>query len=563
MARGTISQQVIITDEDADNADAGYYAPIPVSYAGSAPSESVYVFRIGSNGGVYRYYRDLTITNNAPYPLRNHPICIDLGNLTAAGLVGDPTNPAATPSAKYWETSHTDHNIKDIRVQTYWGDNMQFFIRDSGNHSGTWHQSVKLWVMFNLLEVGETTTVRVLHGNLNALAADIYPEQSSVRAMFNMYDSDNTTWIYSDFMPLWNFPQTSMYQWSAYIPPHNNITWIGFPHPAFDNLTGGVNVACAGARTQFYAPAQGAGGLQISFPIGVSQITSTVRISTTDKTPFLIRWQRRNGEWIDSNYGEPGYYTDAGSVANATLTAQANAGATTLFISPGSVAFTTSVNILVKLDDHSVHRSAITAVGGSTITLTTAIPLGRYAPNGTRVTAYKTLTSQTKSFSSADYPLTIAAVLRGDHPEYNSGDWYFGGLEAVNVTFSSTEKPTVTAWASATEVDLFTLTKYQLSGVFGNSGTGEFLYINTITHNINDIVVLDCPNREVWYYAWNSTLNKWDAPINIIESITFLAVRYYWIHLDPFAANDLTFIHDANSNFRNLDVFMVYPIIYY
>ncbi len=544
--------------------DQREYIPMPLEYSGTAPGEPNIIFQIGGRSGVYAYYRTIEITNNAPYALRNYPICIDLGDITAS--VGTKFHELGT------NTLGVDtHSIRDIRVESEGGARKFIFIRDSGMRGGTWHQSVKVWTFLESLEPGQTKRLRVLYGNPQAPGADIYPELSTVKAMFNMYNSTNGWWQYTDFMPTWNLPQTRAFQWTPYIPPRYNIAWIAHRHAHFDDLTGAANVNVAGARASLYGPAMGATGAQLQTPVGIAQVDYTYRISTNAKTPFMLRWQRRNLEWVDPTPTESTYHANGTSTMRAQLTANANAGDLIITLdrvvgnNPTVEYFDVNQGIVLNFSDGTTQRFTVSTVNSITkqITMTTAVPVGKTALAGTYVQA-STSGSVTKTFNAAaaDFPQVIAFVLRGDHPEMTTGDWYFGGAETVEITFDTTEQPTVTAWGSATEVDL-NGTKFQLRGRFGNPATGEYLHVNTITHNLRDRVIVDCVNRWCWYQKWDPVLEEYEALVDIFDALSFEAVRYYWIHLEPDAANMLEFQHSDDSNFRDTDLYVEFNQRFY
>lgn len=71
--------------------------------------------------------------------------------------------------------------------------------------------------------------------------------------------------------------------------------------------------------------------------------------------------------------------------AGTTLTAQANAGATALTVA-SIVGFSDTDRVGITLDDGSQHKTTVSgAPAGTTITITDAIPVGRFAANGAAV----------------------------------------------------------------------------------------------------------------------------------------------------------------------------------
>ena len=540
--------------------ESGQYLPINLTYTGSAPSEPYIIFTIGGRGGVYQYYREISITNNSPNAWHDQPICFDLGDLRAAVTAG-----------KFHEIGANSlgvdtHSLKDIRIESQGGARKQFWIRDSGMRGGTWHQSVKLWTVIHGLAPGETKILRILYGNPNAPAEEIYPEQGQNKCMFTMYDSNNDAWTWSDFAPAWNQPQTRLMQWYPYIPERRNIAWIAHRHDGFDNLTGEANINVAGAKCTMYAPGAGATGMQISLATGVESITYTGRVSTNAKAPLVMRWQHRNLEWEDPYEL---VYSDSTSTARTRLTSVAPAGATVLGVESTTIRsgieyFHVDQELLVRFTDGTAQRFDITAVTPTTISISPAIPAGKSAASGSFVQAVVS-NGFTKNFNTTtkDYPLVIAFAMRVDQPTLTLGDWYFGGAEVVTITFADNEKPTVTAWASAAEVDI-TVGKFQLKGKFGNPATDEWLGINYITHNIFDRVIVDCQTHFVWYEEWDPVAHAYKPLVDIYEALRRVGtVRWYWLHLEPARLNQLLFIHDPDSNFRSTDVYIEYQTLFY
>lgn len=553
--------------------DVGQYLPIPLDYTGSAPAEPVITFQIGARGGIYQYYRDIVITNNSPNAWHNRPICFDLGDIRSG--VGTKFHELGANTL-----GMDTHMIRDIRIESPGGARKQFFVRDSGMRGGTWHQSVKLWTVIYSLAPGASKILRVLYGNPNAPGAEIYPEQSQLKCMFHMYNSDNAQWQYQDFAPAWDQPQTRLNQWTPYIPQRWNIAWIAFRHDGFDNLTGEANINCAGARATMYAPASGATGMQLFLDTGVASVDYTYRISTNGKVPLVPRWQHRNLQWEDQT--DPFYiHADGTSTMRALTVGVTFAGASILNVDrtvarPGIEYFHTAQEVIVRFSDGTAQRFGLTAVNDTLLqlTLSTPIPVGKAVAAGAPVQAVvsdsRTLTFNT---TTPDYPLVLAFVLRVDQPTLTIGDWYFGGVEAVTIHFATAEQPSVTAWASATEVDIVNQ-HYHLRGRFGNPGVGaldpstglpvgEYLRINYITNTIFDRVIVDCAARQVWYQPWSSVKGGYGPLVNIQEALQRETVRYYWVHLEPGAANQLVFIHDSDSNFRDSDVYLDYPTLFY
>lgn len=526
------------------------------SYPGTAPSEPTFTFEIGAHGGVYRYYRDITVTNNAPFPLVYYPICIDLGDIRAS--VG----------TKFHEVSGFDRRIVDIRVETQHGTRKVIFIRDSGDSNpgpgGTWHQDVKVWTVLYNLQPGESKVLRVLYGNSLAPVGELTETaNATIKSMFNMWNSTNALHQYVDFMPIYTTPQTRARQWQVYLPGSNDISWIGYAHPHFDVGSTG-NVPCAGGKVVYYASgASGAAGLQLNCPVPPSSINFTWRVSTNAKDPFVLRSVRGDGRIVD-DWTYPNATHNLAKSAITTLVNDVAGGDTLCRVANTTVSgstFAVGDSIFINKDDGTVFRGTVTSVNsplvgniGFTPAMTGSISTQASTGNAVQQGLSGT---QVISWPSTDEPLVLAFALRGDSPANTSGDWYYGGADFVEITWDSTKMPSVTAWGSATEVDQ-AANGYQLKGRFGNDTLGEYLGINTIVSTVNDKIIVDCKARTVQYVHWNGT--SYDPPVDRTECLQFDEVRRYWVHVSPNGVTQVVkFIPDSQSLFTSLDVTITIP----
>ena len=572
----TMSYINLIESPDIENPNS--YTPVPITYTGTAPTRPIITFKISSYGGVYQYYEDWTITNPSSRALRNYPVCLDLGNI------------AAQVGTKWFECDDTQ-DLRDIRVETLSGLRKFIYVRDSGNHGGTWHQSVKVWVILNSLEPGETKTLRMLHGNPLADPTEIYPDQSAIKHQMNGYASDNNSWVFSDFAPVRDQPQTRSFQWSKYQPPGApNLAPIDyldnrFLHPNLDA------VPCAGARVLATAPVAGSAGFKIYLPLAIDSIAYNAKYSTNAKCPLVMRWQHRDGRWEDGLAGG-GYHADANSVWYTTVRAPwSYAGTSEDRVVPVvAVAGTGSQGQFVVGQEVQIYNgytgetyiSTITGINvsspkGTPNIQVAAAPAGTgptWAATGAPVHAAKSESvTLTWPDGAVDAPQVVAFVLRGDAPQLNSGIWYYGGAEQVTFNFAAEEALVVTRGA---EVDLAVGSnhKFQLTGKFGNPNSGkrdpvtgiaqgEWVRINTITHNLKDMVVIDCTNHTCYYYAWDSNTNKYLPGENRYEALSFDAVDEQWIHVEPDVDNKIQFLWDPNSYFHNNDLIVSFLTRYY
>lgn len=527
---------------------------IPVN-TGTAPSEPVITFNLSSHGGVYRYYRDITVTNNCDYPLSYYPICIDLGDIRS--LVG----------TKYHEVGGGDQRIRDIRIETIHGTRKILFVRDSGQAGGTWHQSVKLWTILYHLKPGESVVLRVLYDNTAAPVGELDETQNStVKSMFNMYNSTNALHQYVDFMPAFNKPETRARQWQWYIPGAQNLTWIGYAFNHFDVGPEG-NVPCAGGKALYDAPSFGISGLKLHCPVPAAQVYFTYRLSTNNKAPFVLRSVRPDGRIVD-DFARPDNLHPLNQTALGNIKFDVGGG-DTLFrsdsISRAGATLLVGDIVNIVRNDGGNHRATVTAIsvtlGVYEVDFTPAISGGagvlQASANNEWQQGYAD--SATVSYTPTDAPNLLVFALRGDSPTNTTGHWYYGAAEFVEITWDSAKMPGVTTWGSATEVDL-AATGYHLRGRFGNLELSEYLGINTIVPTLNDKVVIDCKNRTCNYYHWNGS--SFDAPQNRMEALAFDTIRRYWIHVIPLVTQHIRFIPNTDSNFTGADVDINVPVRY-
>jgi len=520
--------------------------PFP-PYVGTAPTEPVVTFEVDGHSGVWRYYRDITITNRSTLPLSYYPVCIDLGDISAQ--VG----------TKFFEVGGGNQRIKDIRLESQGGAAKQFYQRDIGERGGTWHTSVKLWTVIYSLQPDESKVLRVLYGN--SLCSPLV-ENSTVKPMFNMYDSNNGEWIFADFLPAQNQSQERNMPWGPYTPNRMNMDWIKYPHPHFDNPNAPYVVPCAGGKVQYFGRGRGFAGVGLNLPVPIASVDFDYQFSTNIKAPLVLRRLYPDGRYFD-DWSIPDSVNILGKSVYAQLAANALTGYVNItldMVTRGGDTFAVNDRVAIKLDNGSTHRSLITAVntGTKVITLQTAMPSN--ASIGNRAQQFQT-GSTTVSFPTTDYPYGVVFGLRVDLPEYNLGDWYYGAANTATINFQSSKTPGVTAWGSATEVDL-TVVGYQLSGRFGNPIVGEYVGVHTILSTVGDKLVVDCKNRSAIYYHWNGS--GYDEGVDRFEALYFdEEVRRYWVHVAPIdTLQSIEFIADSQSNFSNITVTARYPIRY-
>lgn len=558
-----------------DGADTGpgpNYAPInlPV-YVGTAPALPIITFKVNGGGNVYQYYQTITITNpNATKTLQYYPICLDLGDISAdvtAGIFQEVGTWYADQGLPL-PPGVNQRYIKDIRVETLGGLRKQIFIRDSGDRGQTWHSDVKVWFVLYSLAPGETKTVRLLYGNPDANPDEVFPESSSVRPMFNMYTSAATAWAYSDFQPAWTEPQTRAMQWTPYQPGAENLTWLSYPHPIFSPPSGAglAGVPGAGGRTQAYRPCSGAAGLQLNTPVSITRLDYNYRYGTNGKAPLVLRSQRPDQrwteDWVDAQDKSCLLYAyQAAAAGDIVVYLRDNASPPNRTLSRAGATFTVGDGVVLQLDDGSYHRTTVTAVNAAAFYIVLQDALPGTVSAGREVQQFVYVTGQVVNYPAGDQPQTVAFVLRGDHPELTSGQWFVAGADECTVTLNSAEVPSVVL---GPRVDILGSGQYQMRGRFGNTATSEYMRVNTVM-SLHDKLVVDCEARECWYYAWNGS--GYNAPVRRFEALTFEAVRQYWIHLDPaLTTNNLSFIAetgDGGANFRNLRVQLTYRVRYF
>jgi hypothetical protein len=570
---GTGKVNTSILDAGSDESEAEtQLVTVNLPYPGSTRTQPNINFQINTRGGRWRYHKIIAVQNRSPEPLTYYPVCIDLGNI--ASLVGNANYaPHIDPGSgkKYFVdgpagvSTTVGYPIKDIRVESEGGARKTIWIRDKGGSLHD-HTSVKVWTTIFTLSPGQTKNLRVLYGNYRAYLSDISPEQSSIRPMFNGYTSVNERWDFNDFMPQWNQPQTRAGQWASFSEgATTNIEQLRSYHPLMDNQTSEAVVPAAGGRATFYGPGSGAAGHQFASPVGIWKLEGTYKMSTNHKMPLYGRAIYRDGS-VGRTFAKPELSESFELATRHTLSTGYSAGATSLVLAGGTdmSAMLNTDYIVVTHTDGTQSRYTLTNVNTGTRTLTLASGLLSAASAGGYVTFGRNFTFPTFIFPSTNPARNIIFFVRAEGGPNNMGDWYVGGIDYLQVYFQTTEYPLLTTWGSATEVDLFNVGQngYQLRGRFGNSLTGEYLHINTITRNIMDKVVVDCQNRTCTYYPW--TGGGYGPGENRFEAITFPTVGKYWISLKPTYGvdNDITFVNEPNSYFTELDVTIEYPVRY-
>jgi hypothetical protein len=545
-------------------------------YNGTAPTEPVMTVEVTGLGSVWRYRGEFAITNNSAVAWENHAVCVDLGQVLGAGgaLVGK---------------ARTD--LGDLRIETFGGARKSIYLRRHDNAGGGRDTGnyAKIWFVINQLAPGETKYFRLLYKN-DSVSATYEPENSSVKPMFNMYDSTNGIWKYGDFAPVYDQPQSRIAQWVPHLHSRSNITWCAQNHPDF-NLGAGVTVINGAiGKAPFNGVGSGYAGMQLSTPMAISQIEYDRRTRTNFKAPFVQRSLRPDGGWQDDFVDGRGtgnrtwsWYNHA---VNGSFVRIIDSSLTTE--NPNGVGWFVGDTIRITLDNGTtVDRtiSSITTWNGSysVFNLSSSVGAGRYIPQGATVYQYPSglaTTGRTQTFASGQEPRTVMMGIRVDRPDLPLGDWFYAGSDYCHVTFKSAEVPSVlwrnntngnfdvTTFGSASRKEFdHTLVNngYQLSGYLVNDNDGTRIKINTILSNhLKDRLVVDCDKKTCLYYKWNSTTLEYDPPENRYEALYFDDIREYWIKMVPEQERTaVRFIHDPDSNFRNLTVTIRWANRYY
>jgi hypothetical protein len=513
------------TTESEDQPASGSYLPLGVGvYAGTAPAEPTLEIEVLNSSTYWQFQKSVTVVNNSGRVLQNYPICIELGDVTALITAGKLRS-----------------DLGDIRLQSPGGAHKDIFVRDNG---GT-QTDVKVWfVMFNMLP-GETKTLKLLYGNA---AATGEAEVTWVRPMFNMFTSTNAQWNYVDFAPIAGQPQSRCMQWNPHLDANVNLEHFQAEHPDFTASSDGLQVNAAGAEVVSYAPASGYAGLELNTPTGVSQVDYTYRTRTNGgKTPFVLRSRVDGGAWLDKwfNRDDTGQRTTTRSllpVASTVWFVWNRAGV--------SVGDTVWINTNSGLESHTVSAVGDNPTLGPFIQVSGG-GITDEAPAGAEVTKYPSGVAygpQNVTWTGTT-PTTVMFGLKGERPDFNSGEWYYGGAEYVEVTLDSTKTPTVTLGA---ETPIY----HHVSGTLANSLTGESIQVQTVLNAIGDKLTLDCKNRTCEYTpSGGSPEPRFDA---VILPDT---VSRYWVHLEPSdASQSITF---TGPNLYNLRISITYPKRYF
>jgi hypothetical protein len=514
-----------VTDS-VDQPGSGSYLPLGIaSYDGTAPSEPTLEIEVLSTSTYWQYQKDVTVVNNSGRVLQNYPICISLGDVTALIAAGKMRS-----------------DLGDIRLQSPGGANKDIFVRDNG---GT-QTDVKVWfIMFNMTP-GETKTLRLLYGNA---AATGQAEVTWVRPQFNMFTSDNSQWNYVDFAPIAGQSQSRCMQWNPHLDANINLDYFQAEHPDFTASSDGLQVNAAGAEVINYAPASGYAGMELNTPTGVSQVDFTYRTRTNGgKTPLVLRSRVDGAAWIDKWFDR----NDTGQ--RTTLRYATPSGSTVFWVwnrAGVAVSDTIWIETASGLESHTVSAVGDNPTTGPFIQVSGGGTTDD-AEAGSEVTKYPSGVAygpQTVSWTGTK-PTSIMFGLKGERPDFNSGEWYYGGAEYCEVTLDSTLTPTVTLGA---ETPIF----HHVVGTLTNSLTGESIELQTIMNAIGDRIVLDCKNRTCYYYPTGGgpAENRFDA---VVPPST---VRRYWVHLEPStSAQDLDF---TGPNLYGLRIRISYPYRYY
>lgn len=531
------------------------YSPPLISYIGSAPTEPTIIVDVAGLGSVWRYFREFSVTNPAPVALNSYPVCIDLGDVSAMVTAGK-----------------IRADYADIRLETFAAVQKPIYVRPYPDR--TVGPSVKVWFVVHALQPGETKYLRLFYGRQQAVAD---PENFYIKPMFSMYDSTNASLQYRDFMPRYDQSQSRVLQWTSHLQNNINVAPLTFSHPSFAPPSDPTLVAQAGAWATFYGQGAGYAGLELSLPIPISSLIHTYKTRTTYKAPFVQRSRGSSGRWVDN-------FADTSNTGNSEYTsAIANAGATTIqLVEPIHGGWLIGDTFDVALDNGVSFGAVITNIrtgggySGTFFDFTPAIPAGRIIPGGAKVfqnTNGHNFGSRTQTFPTGDEPRSVALGFRVDRPDQVLGNWYFCGAEDATVNLVATQTPYIRwrsggvigpfdqpSFVNGFEFDLqLDFSAYQLRGRIQNSADGTFLRVNYILKHRLDRLVIDCEHRTCTYYEWDATLLQYNPPVNAYTALYFDEVRDFWLRLNPDQdENSLIFVHDAESNFRNLLVTMVW-----
>lgn len=613
----TVEGGEIIDSGNTGSPTGGQYSPVSlVAYEGTAVAEPALRFNMNEAGGVWRYYKEFYVTNPSSTALRNYPLCISLGNITAS----------------ISEFRVVSNVIQDIRLETEFGTRKAIWVRDLSNA----HTDVKVWTIIHSLEPGQSKKLRLLWGNQ---AAVIEEGDAALRPMFNMFTSTKAQWTHNDFFPLTSAGQSRNSTYQPYQNGARNIVTIDWADKRLGYIDGSNNVPGAGASVGVLGPSSGFGGALFNSPLPISSVAFDYVASTNYKCPLLMQADIDGAtSYLKTVWGWPNLTVAADPEFNKNkqvygyLTSAASGGATTVIVNTDARSGATlAVNdkIQITLDSGAIHKTSIASITGSgpyALTLNATLPSAAAAGS-----AFQQYYAASKSITfSGVYPRKIAFGLSGEHPELNSGNWWFGAAEVVTLTFLSTAVPTVgaapgvdTAWGSLTKVDLFDLgaTKVTLRGRFGNTTLGEYLTVNT-TIGYLDALDVDCATRSVTHYERKTTITSgatlgstsvvlasatwvtvgdyihirtndkkfWRVRVltkagstitftpplpdaaNVypavyadgvprMEAISWPDVNRYWVHIEPDGtAQEIGFFADSDSNFQNIDVVVIYPL---
>jgi hypothetical protein len=560
------------TPDETDEDDS--YSGTNVTYIGSAPSEPVVTFEVTGNGRVWRYHKDFAVTNVSDVSLLNHPICLDLGQvLGVGGLL----------------TGKAQNDLGDLRVETFGGARKAIYIRrhDGSGNADPGGNYAKVWFVMNSLQPGETKYLRLLYGNPYAEEEE---ETSSVKPMFSMYRSTNSAWYYFDFAPRYDQPQSRVAQWVPHMVGSQNITWLAHSHPDFGAPADPTLVAQGGAKATATGRASGYAGVELSCAVPIGSIQYDHRMRTNFKAPFVQRSRHQDGRWDDdyTDITASGFRRRSASTYPAGTTNITVAGSPPLADEGWASGLAGAVGLTLTntttgektLWDNSGTLQISSFPGAYIMQLSSAIPAGYRLDAGESVWQWpqgRGFGERTQSFTAGDEPRTVMLGMRADYPTLDIGEWFYAAAEYCVVNLLASDVPTV-LWRKTQTEDPFTGTfsegfefdlddithGYQLIGRIQNDYDGTGLRVNYILAHLADRIVVDCKNRTAKYYEWDSVTGLYKEAQNVYSALYFEEVRDYWIQLAPGQpADSLRFVHDAQSNWRNLRVTFRWPNRYY
>jgi hypothetical protein len=504
---------------------SGSYIDASLSgYLGTAVAEPTLTLEVVAGSSLWQYYRTVTFHNNSSNALTNYPVCLQLGNI-----------------ASWVSGGKVRADLGDIRLETTGGAPKPIYVRNPG---GAYTNVRVWWVVYNLA-AGASVSLRLKYGNALATAET---ELDEGKPMIDMAQSDNTTWYYADMRPESRLPQNRSVQFVNHAAIGNNIQAINYEHPAFSASVEAGTVNAAGALVPYTGPTSGYSGLELTFPIRLIQLDMQYRYRTaSSKTPFVLRSRRSNNRWYDD------LVTTLNTGQRTTLSRAAITGTNAVYVYSNSyLSVGNTIDIL--LDSGSYHAATISAIANTGVDwrLTFGPVLPSNAAVGNEVTQYPSgaLTSYTHTWAANAYPTGIACCLRGDAPTQNSGDWYYGGAEWVQVYFVPAEQISTVIGAEVAVI-------HDITGTLTNSYTGESLAVHCILTAIGDKLTINCEQRTCTYTPSGG------SPINRMDSLTFnpAAIGRYWVHIEPTSsAQALTF---SGTNLYNIRVTITYPTKYY